>query len=125
MPDVKELKMELLQEAHDVPIAGHMGIARTCDLLTRNYYWPKLHEEVKNYVKSCLSCQSNKTGNQLEQGLARAIPIPPRRWDQFTLDLITGLPRTRNGYDAILTVVTRSPRWRTLNPPPLKSQHKS
>ena len=93
--------MELLQEAHDVPIAGHMGIARTVDLLTRNYYWPKLHEEVKKYVESCLSCQSNKTSNQLEQGLARAIPIPPRRWDQVTLDLITGLPRTRNGKDTL------------------------
>ena len=107
VPDKKELKMELLQEAHDVPIAGHMGIARTVDLLTRNYYWPKLHEEVKKYVESCLSCQSNKTSNQLEQGLARAIPIPPRRWDQVTLDLITGLPRTRNGKDTCITIVDK------------------
>jgi len=107
VPDVRELKTELLQEAHDVPLAGHMGIARTIDLLSRHYYWPNMNEDVKRFIKSCLSCQTNKGSNQFESGMAQPIPTPPRRWDQTSLDLITGLPKSKSGKDAILTIVDK------------------
>jgi len=79
VPNVRELKTELLQEAHDLPLSGHLGALRTTELLTRNYYWPNLYRDVKKYVASCLSCQSNKTSNQREAGLAQPIPTPPNR----------------------------------------------
>lgn len=107
VPDVRELKTELLQEAHDVPLAGHMGIARTTDLLSRTYYWPNMNDDVKRFIKSCLSCQSNKAGNQVEAGLAQPIPTPPKRWDQVTMDLITQLPKSKSGMDAIVTMVDK------------------
>ncbi|HVX00319.1 MAG TPA: reverse transcriptase domain-containing protein, partial [Candidatus Babeliaceae bacterium] len=107
IPTVNEIKGVLLHEAHDVPIGGHLGVARTVDLLSRNFFWPRLRQDVEKYVKSCLSCQSNKSNNQYEQGLARAIPIPPSRWDQVLLDFITGLPTTADGNNVILVITDK------------------
>src|SRR3954467_509564 len=34
-------------------------------------------------------------------------PIPDWKWDKIGMDFITGLPRTRSGYDSIWVVVDR------------------
>jgi hypothetical protein len=107
IPKNEEIKLQLLLEAHDTPTGGHVGITKTIDILTRTYYWPNLHQDVKDYVTSCLACQSNKARNQRQYGLAQSIKSPPRRWDQVSMDLITQLPRTKEGNDAIVVVVDK------------------
>lgn len=77
------------------------------DLLSRYYYWPSMHQDVKDYVSSCHACQSNKARNAKLEGLAQPLPHPPRRWDQVSMDLITQLPRTKSGNDAIVVVVDK------------------
>jgi hypothetical protein len=107
IPANEELKLQLLHEAHDAPTGGHVGIAKTVDALSRSYYWPNMQQEVKDYITTCLACQSNKARSQRQHGLAQAIKSPPRRWDQVTMDLITQLPRTTEGNDAIVVVVDK------------------
>jgi transposase InsO family protein len=107
IPSNAEIKTKLLHESHDAASSGHLGIVKTADLLSRSYYWPNMHEDVKEYVRSCLACQSNKARSQAAAGLLQPIPHPPRRWDQVSMDLITQLPRTRNGNDAIVVVVDK------------------
>ena len=102
VPDVSALKTRLLREAHDTPTSGHVGVAKTVDLLTRCYYWPGLYKDVRQYVTTCLPCQSNKPSHQKPLGLLQPLPIPERRWHTMTLDLIVGLPLTRTGHDAIV-----------------------
>jgi hypothetical protein len=107
IPDHKPLKSKLLQECHDSPLSGHVGIAKTTELLTRHFYWPKMHAEIRDYVTSCLACQSNKPSHQLPMGLLQPIPTPSRRWEQVSMDLITQLPKTRSGHDAIVVFVDK------------------
>jgi hypothetical protein len=102
-----EVKTKILQEAHDTTIGGHVGVAKTCELITRSYYWPALQQDVKDYVASCLACQSNKARNHQQQGLAQPITSPPRRWSQVSMDLITQLPRTKDNHDAIVVMVDK------------------
>jgi hypothetical protein len=107
VPNDQSIKTQLLAEAHDVPVSGHVGVAKTVDLLSRSYYWPGLHRDVKQYVTSCLPCQSNKPSNQQPMGLLQPLPVPERRWEQVSMDLITQLPRTRAGHDAIVVFVDK------------------
>ncbi|MCW2743449.1 MAG: uncharacterized protein JWR45_3871 [Blastococcus sp.] len=107
IPNDKDIRTKLLHEAHDNSISGHVGVAKTVELLSRNYYWPTLHSDVRSYVLSCSACQANKPTNTLPSGLLQPIPIPERRWDVVTMDLITQLPRTRNGHDAIVVFVDK------------------
>ena len=54
------IKTQLLFEAHDAATASHVGAAKTIESLTRHCYWPGMHAEIRSYVQSCMSCQSNK-----------------------------------------------------------------
>jgi hypothetical protein len=84
-----------------------MGSNKTIERITRQFYWPRMHEEIRRYVHSCLACQSNKPSSQLPMGLLQPLPIPDYPWQWVTMDLITGLPRTAAGHDAIVVFVDK------------------
>ena len=52
-----ELKYKVLQEAHDSPLAGHMGIFKTYRKLRQRFYWKGLKEDVQKHVNECKVCQ--------------------------------------------------------------------
>jgi hypothetical protein len=54
----------LLKEGHDGPLTGHGGAKRTITFLKKSYYWPNLKDDVEEYVKTCLTCQQNRTFNK-------------------------------------------------------------
>ena len=107
VPDNPSLKSQILYENHDSITAGHCGIAKTCELISRLFVWPHMQEEIKKYINSCLSCQSNKPSNQVPIGLLQPLPIPESKWSQVSMDLITQFQRSRSGYDAIFVVVDK------------------
>ena len=47
-----KLRLALLKECHDGPVAGHRGMKPTLVELVKNYYWPNLRDDVEQYVKS-------------------------------------------------------------------------
>lgn len=100
------LRIKLLQLCHDSATAGHPGRDRTYTRLTRDYYWPRMFRFVKRYVKSCKSCQRNK-GEKPRQALLQPLPVPHKPWQDIGMDLITGLPASSAGNNAILTFVDR------------------
>jgi hypothetical protein len=75
---VPEGKMRdtLLKECHDGPLAGHGGAKCTTTFLKKSYYWPNLKERVEEYVKTCLTCEQNRTLNKKQAGLLEPLPIP-------------------------------------------------
>lgn len=107
VPNNTQIKKKILYECHDSPIAGHVGVTKTVEHVSRQFYWPKLHEEVKQYVISCLPCQSNKPSNQEPIGLLQPLPIPEVRWEVVSMDFITQLPTTKHNNDAIMIVVDK------------------
>src|SRR4051812_2400160 len=107
IPDVASIRQDILHEAHDTKTAGHLGIAKTTALVKRNFYWPKMNHDIKNYVISCEFCQKNKPSQQSPAGLLQTIPTPAYKWEQITMDFIVQLPPTEEGYDAIVIFVDR------------------
>ena len=107
VPDVGTLRQDLLREHHDVPLAGHFSAAKTTDLLLRHYYWPSVHKDVKQYIKSCTACAVSKGNTQKPAGLLQPLPIPSRRFEVITMDFVTALPETPSGHDAIFIMVDK------------------
>lgn len=103
----KRIQTKIIYESHDATIGGHLGIAKTTELIMRRFIWRGMHQDVKDYVTSCVSCQTSKPSNQLPMGLLKPLPIPDRNWEIISMDLITQLPRTRRGNDAIIVVVDK------------------
>ena len=48
---------EILRLAHEIPMAGHLGIRKTQARITNHFYWPKLHKDVVHFCKTCHVCQ--------------------------------------------------------------------
>ncbi|KAJ9532204.1 hypothetical protein QJQ45_003892 [Haematococcus lacustris] len=60
----------------------------------------------RSYVRSCHSCQVNKSSAKKPAGLLQPLPIPERPWDSVSMDLIVKLPASGpNKYDSILVFV--------------------
>ena len=107
VPEDSRLRHRLMSEAHDAASAGHMGIRRTLDRLQQHFYWPKMKKSVQEHVKACRSCQRVKSCNKRTAGLLQPLPIPESPWDVVTMDLITQLPKTATGFDAIVVFVDK------------------
>ncbi len=58
IPEV--IRMKLISRYHDNPLAGHFGIHKIRELITRKYYWPSLQTEVEAYDKACDVCLVSK-----------------------------------------------------------------
>ena len=101
------LRTRLLQECHDVPTAGHLGKDKTLEQVKRRFYWPRMDADVLQYVRTCDACQRNKPSQQATAGLLQPLPIPDHPWQQVTMDLITSLPLSRAGHDAIVVFVDK------------------
>ena len=64
-----------------------------------------MSDDVWKYVESCNSCQRTKASQQQTAGLLQPLDIPERPWEVVSMDFITQLPRSKDGYDAIVMFV--------------------
>ena len=107
LPNDSALRTRILQECHDAPTGGHFGKDKTIEQVKRRFYWPGMDKLIIQYVTSCDACQRNKPSQQSPMGPMMPLPIPTRPWQWVSLDLITALPRSRSGNDAIVVFVCK------------------
>ena len=101
----QSIRMRLIYENHDIPIAGYQGVERTYAKMHTHLYWPKMLEGVRKYIASCDTCQRNKASQLAKAGLLQPLSIPTERWTHVSMDFITQLPLTRGKHDAIVVFV--------------------
>ena len=99
-------RQDIIKEHHDVPLIGHVGVHRTVDHIKRAFWWKGLWGDVGQYVRSCPVCQLMKSDHRKKAGLLQPIPLPERKWQQITTDLVTDLPESE-GMTAIAVFVDR------------------
>ena len=102
----EELKTEIIQLYHDMLAVGHRGRWKTVELVTRNYWWPRVMRDVGRYVEGCNLCQRMK--NRMEE-LAEKLKlseVPKKPWSYLMVDFITKLPVVA-GKNEILVVCDR------------------
>jgi hypothetical protein len=56
IPADSSLKYLLLCDYHTAPSAAHPGVQRTYEDLKQYFYWPKMMEDLRNFVGSCRHC---------------------------------------------------------------------
>eukprot|EP00798_Chlamydomonas_sp_ICE-L_P030045 gene30045-biopygen15901 len=107
VPDNRVLKQDIIREQHDPIYMGHCGRTKTLELVTRTFTWDGVTDDVKEFIKRCHSCQTNKPGNLKPGGTLVPVEIPLHFWDCVSTDLITALPPTTSGHDAIAVFVDK------------------
>ncbi|KAL0544030.1 hypothetical protein IC582_019141 [Cucumis melo] len=107
VPSDCAVKTELLSEAHSSPFSIHPGSTKMYQDLKRVYWWRNMKREVAEFVSKCLVCQQVKAQRQKPAGLLQPLSIPEWKWENVSMDFITGLPRTLRGFTVIWVVVDR------------------
>nr|GFA91108.1 putative reverse transcriptase domain, ribonuclease H-like domain, aspartic peptidase domain protein [Tanacetum cinerariifolium] len=71
------------------------------------YWWPNMKADIATYVSKCLTCARVKAKHQRPSGLLVQLAIPEWKWDNITMDFITKLPKSSQGFDTIWVLVDR------------------
>ena len=101
MPDDKELKKKLLFEAHNTVFTMHPGGNKMYQDLTQHYWWSGMKRDVTEYVFKSLMCQQVKAKHQVPTSLLNPLPIPQWKWDNITMDFVSGFPLMQQKHDSV------------------------
>ncbi|KFM72322.1 Retrotransposable element Tf2 protein type 3, partial [Stegodyphus mimosarum] len=61
------------------------------NLLSPQYYWPGIVQDVRNYCKHCEICQFNKKSKQKKFGLMQNLPSVSEPFEILSIDTVGGL----------------------------------
>ena len=76
------------------------------ELVTRNYWWPEVTKEVKQYMEGCNQCQRIKNRAEMPAEKLRPNQVPKKPWQHISVDFIMKLSMSK-GHDLILVVCDR------------------
>ncbi|GKD78516.1 putative reverse transcriptase domain-containing protein [Tanacetum coccineum] len=71
------------------------------------YWWPNMKANIATYVSKCLTYAKVKDEHQRPSGLLVQPKIPEWKWDSITMDFVTKLPKSSQGYDTIWVIIDR------------------
>ena len=60
VPLNRRLRGDIISYHHDTPLSGHYGQFKTVENVLRNYWWPTIHRDIKQYTSGCETCQRTK-----------------------------------------------------------------
>jgi len=63
-----------------------------------------LAQDVEQYCKTCLICQTTKSSNQKLPGLLHSLPIPTQPWGLIGMDFVGPFPESE-GFDYLWVVI--------------------
>ncbi len=80
------LRGQILETCHDFPLGGHVGTKKIKYTMMTQFYWPHMVTHIEKY---------------------HPYDVPIRRFEVMSLDLLSGFPTSKNGYDCIVAFTDR------------------
>ena len=84
IPDVGDVRREIMEEAHSSAYAMHPGSTKRYHTLKEHYWWNGMKRDIAEFVSRCLTCQQVKAEHQKLVGLLQSLPIPQWKWERIT-----------------------------------------
>ncbi|GJZ87155.1 putative reverse transcriptase domain-containing protein [Tanacetum coccineum] len=107
LPCYGDLRTVIMHESHKSKYSIHPGSDKMYQDMKKLYWWPNMKANIATYVSKCLTCAKFKVEHQRPSGLLVQPEIPQWKWDRITMDFITKLPKSSQGYDTIWVIVDR------------------
>jgi hypothetical protein len=86
VPNVFEVKRDVLIEHHDSLVGGHLGLHKTVEKITRLFWWPGMVSDIEGHVKTCPACQVSKYRNWKPQGTTFDLKPATEPWEVVHVD---------------------------------------
>ncbi|GJS46399.1 putative reverse transcriptase domain-containing protein [Tanacetum coccineum] len=106
-PCYGNLRTVIMHESHMSKYSIHSGSDKMYQDMKKLYWWPNMKVDIATYVSKCLTCAKVKAEHQRPSGLLVQPEIPQWKWDNITMDFVTKLPKSSQGYDTIWVIVDR------------------
>ncbi|GJU31274.1 putative reverse transcriptase domain-containing protein [Tanacetum coccineum] len=107
LPCYGDLRTVIMHESHKSKYSIHLGSDKMYQDMKKLYWWPNMKANIATYVSKCLTCAKVKAERQKPSGLLVQPEIPEWKWDNITMDFVTKLPKSSQGYDTIWVIVDR------------------
>ena len=102
----------ILKLALSTPMAGHLGVNKTCNRILSHFYWPGVRKDVVKFCKLCHTCQLvGKPNQKIPVAPLKPIPAFSEPFSRVIVDCVGPLPKTKAGYQYLLTIMCTSTRF--------------
>ena len=106
----RKLQKFLLENCHDAPGCGHMGILKTLARLKNYATWHRMGRDVLQYVKSCATCNRQKNGAPKARASQRSYHVGSPM-ERVHIDVLGPITETPRGNRFVLVMVDQFTKW--------------
>lgn len=106
----QQCRSTVLDLAHRIPLAGHLGRDKTAQRIMQRFYWPTLYSDVAQLVRTCAVCQKTAPGGCVRAPLM-PLPVIAEPFRRIAMDIIGPLPKSRSGKKYVLVVCDYATRY--------------
>ncbi|CAF1418923.1 unnamed protein product [Adineta ricciae] len=98
---------DVLYLYHDHPMSGHLGITRTFHKVREQFFFPRMYEHIKKYIRSCTACTQFNVQRQKPPGLLQCEPPPDGVFEIMQMDFWKAPVRSSAGNLYVLIITDR------------------
>ena len=107
VPKDRELRNQILDEAHSSKLSIHPGSSKMYQDLKTYFWWTKMKKEIATYVARCDTYSRVKADHLIPAGLLQPLSVLGWKWEEISMDFIVGLAPPQKGFDSIWVIVDR------------------
>ncbi|GJV28099.1 putative reverse transcriptase domain-containing protein [Tanacetum coccineum] len=107
IPCYRDLRFVIMHESHKSKYSIYPGSKKMYQDVKKLYWWPNIKANIATYVSKCLTCARVKAEHQRPSGSLVQPEILEWKWDNITMDFISKIPRSSQGFDTIWVIVDR------------------
>lgn len=98
------MRHDFIRSSHDLVIADHQGVEKTCSLMKIRFYWSGMVNDVKKYIRTCPQCQMRKVTRKPVAGVLHPLPVKGP-FETVAVNLLGSFPQStgKNRYIAVVT----------------------
>lgn len=112
----ENLRNSIIERFHNSPTAAHGGMGKTLDLIRRNFYWPGMVTDVRQYIRECEICKCSKHPNIVLRPQMGNPVITLRPFQRLYVDILGPYPRSKKGHIGLFIVLDHFTKFHWLCP---------
>ena len=99
-----ERREEILEDLHASGEGCHRGANKTYRKVRQRYYWESLKEDVQNFIRTCVKCQTKKLVRVKNKLPMQITTTSYSSLSYISLDIVGPFPASKKGNTNILTI---------------------
>lgn len=108
----QSLRKMVMRSLHDDALTGsHLGTNRMQRLIGSRYYWPRMHQEVADYVRSCPTCQKHPHQKPSHKDPEKFSLLPTSPMEVIVVDVVGPFPVSKSGNKYALVLYDAFSSW--------------